>query len=154
MFKTWMYSEKGRRNDYKQSRQWSANERLKSFSSEDPELPYYNRDPKEIKRDPKIKQLNRQQKDILNRFTDELFIHKGFMAINLEAIAHSLELDSPQEAEVFLRRCKELEITQEENGYVFIPELREQYVRNVIKGEAKSNNSNREDEDKDEGVFY
>lgn len=154
MFRVWEYSEKGKSNQYKEERQKNALERLTSFSSEDPEMPYYCRDPKEIKRDPRYKQLNRHYKDVFNRLVDELHIHKGFLAINHETIAHLLELDSPDEAKDFLEKCNKLGLTKEENGFVYIPELREQYVRGVIKGEAKATNFKPKEHDVDENVPF
>jgi len=133
MFEIWDYLEKGKPKAYKEEKKTEAATNLLLFRTEDPEMPWYGRDPKEIKRDARFQQLTRHEKDLFNRLLDELWIHKGGLPDSTEYIMACLEIDNRDEAQEFFGRCLDLEILKRHEGKLYIPELREQYVRAVHK---------------------
>lgn len=155
MLEIWDYAEKGKHKKYKEEKRIDAASNLLLFRTEDPEMPWYGRDPKEIKRDARYQQLTRHEKDLFNRLLDELWISKGALPDSMDFIMSCLEIDDPTEAQSFFKKCLALEIIKRHEGRFYIPELREQFVRATHKSVIRNtvNNLVNEKIDKDDFPF-
>lgn len=138
MFETWTYLEKGKPKKYRDTRKAAAESKMLLFQSEDPEMPFYGRDPKEIKRDKRYQQLSRHEKDLFSRLGDELWIQKGGLPNHIGFIASAIEADDDSEVQALIDKCLELGLLKKHASWIYMPELREQYVRAVHKSDSRN----------------
>ncbi|RNC71831.1 MAG: hypothetical protein ED859_03775 [Desulfuromonadales bacterium] len=137
MFRSWDYTEAGKSKAYKRERQEAAAARIQYFNSHENALPFMVRDPITIKQDQRYRQLSRAEKDYFVRLTDELWINKGWLHHDSEFLAEVLELDR-QTTDGFIARCLELGLLAKCGFRIYQPELREQYVRAIMKAESRN----------------
>ena len=145
MLKLSDYTEKKKGAAYRKARQDRADSKMLEFKSEDPEMPWYARDPKEIKRDKRYQQLAPDEKRMFNCMLDELWIGKGSLP-NMSSYIAGLIYSEDDDTKRFLGKCVSLGLLRRHEGMIYNPELREQYVRAVYKGAAKDTTHKNEPE--------